>query len=135
MIGHKAGKFKLLRGRFIDSGYCRASYNMQQDLENLEFCIQSEVDCVLRIYGWDPPAISYGRSQKEKLNITTDVKNNYDHVVRPTGGRAVLHQGDLSYSFVVSADKLTQGETIVGSYKEISQALMLGLSYLGVKDL
>ena len=86
----------------------------------------------LRFYTWSPPAISLGYHQSnwpeywQQLNY----KGAYLEVVRrPTGGRAVLHQGDLTYAVVTSG--LTGNRTQV--YQTICQFLIQGWRSLGVE--
>lgn len=86
----------------------------------------------LRFYTWNPPAISIGVSQKRHIpphwqNLTYE-NQPLEIVKRPTGGRGVLHQGDLTYSVVTS---YSQG-TVTETYEEICQFLILGWKKLGL---
>ncbi|HIK38662.1 MAG: lipoate--protein ligase family protein [Geminocystis sp.] len=82
----------------------------------------------LRFYTWNPPAISLGRHQKKHLpphwhTIPLPM------VRRPTGGRAVLHQGDLCYAVITSVEK----GSLYTIYREISQFLIEGWRRLGLQ--
>jgi lipoate-protein ligase A len=94
----------------------------------------SETRTVVRFYGWRRPTISLGRNQK--IEKAVDVKycqaNGIDIVHRPTGGRAVLHDDELTYA-VISNDSSCFGDTIYGNYKRVSEALCLGYNHLGVR--
>src|SRR3989441_3059186 len=88
---------------------------------------------VLRFYGWLRPTISLGRNQKIEKAVDVEYcrANGIDIVHRPTGGRAVLHDDELTYA-VISNDSSAFGDTIYGNYKRVSEALCLGYKRLGV---
>ncbi|MBX9948305.1 MAG: lipoate--protein ligase family protein [Candidatus Obscuribacterales bacterium] len=117
--------------RLIDYESFDAATNMAVDEAILEAHIAGAVPPTLRFYGWAPPAVSIGYGQKlppkaqEKI-----VERGFDVVRRPTGGRAVLHLDELTYSFVGSGKNL--GSSVIESYKKICQALILGFKNLGV---
>ena len=86
---------------------------------------------VLRFYTWKPAAISLGYHQREyppSWQALTWQGQPLDIVRRPTGGRAVLHQGDLTYAIVTS---LPPGKRLE-VYKQICQFLITGWRSLGV---
>lgn len=120
---------------YLNSGADNAFKNMQKDQVFLEKCIDGEYEAGLRIYSWNPVAVSLGRNQDIKgLNNKFIEEQCIDVVTRPTGGRAVYHQGDITYCFVINASKLLEGESVNKSYKEISTALIFGLEIIGIKD-
>lgn len=89
----------------------------------------------LRLYAWDPPCLSLGRNQpvtevdREALRAA-----GYDLVRRPTGGRAILHTDELTYSVSVPlSDPRVRGGVLV-SCEELSQGLNRALEILGVDD-
>jgi len=88
---------------------------------------------VLRFYRWRPAAVSIGYSQdlKKEIDLKQCKRYNIDHVRRPTGGRAVLHDDELTYSFVCPKDFLP--EEIIESYKVISSGIITALKKLGLK--
>ncbi len=88
---------------------------------------------IVRFYGWRTPTISLGRNQKIENAVDVDYcrESGIDIVHRPTGGRAVLHDDELTYA-VVSNDIVSFGGTIYGNYKRVSEALCLGYNRLGV---
>src|SRR6267142_193746 len=93
----------------------------------------SDLRTIVRFYGWLRPTVSLGRNQM--IDKAVDVEycsaNGIDVVHRPTGGRAVLHDDELTYA-VVSNDSATFGDTIYGNYKRVSEALCLGFNRLGI---
>ncbi len=88
---------------------------------------------IVRFYSWSSPTISLGRHQQIQKAVDVDYCRTIgiDIVHRPTGGRAVLHDDELTYA-VISNDHQAFGETIYGNYKRVSEALCLGYNRLGV---
>jgi lipoate-protein ligase A len=88
---------------------------------------------IVRFYGWRIPTISLGCNQKVEKAVDADycLSKGIDIVHRPTGGRAVLHDDELTYA-VISNDTASFGDTIYGNYKRVSEALCLGYNRLGV---
>jgi len=88
---------------------------------------------IVRFYTWRTPTVSLGRNQKVEKAVDMDycAANGIDVVHRPTGGRAVLHDDELTYA-VISNDAGSFGDTIYGNYKRVSEALCLGYNRLGV---
>jgi len=117
--------------RLIDYECFDAATNMALDEAILDAHIAGAVPATLRFYGWAPPAVSIGYGQKlpEKARERITARG-FDVVRRPTGGRAVLHLDELTYSFVGSGKNL--GSSVIESYKKICQALILGFKNLGV---
>ena len=87
----------------------------------------------LRIYGWSPACISLGHSQDpaRELDLEAVAARGYDIVKRATGGRAVLHIDELTYSVIARADSAPWCATQVLSYRTISQAVAQALSETG----
>ena len=86
----------------------------------------------LRFYSWSPPAISLGYHQRQYPEYWQDLTwqgQKLDLVRRPTGGRAVLHQGDLTYAVITSG--LTGKRLEV--YEKICEFLIQGWRSLGVE--
>jgi lipoate-protein ligase A len=88
---------------------------------------------IVRFYGWSSPTISLGRNQQvdKAVDPVYCRATGIDIVHRPTGGRAVLHDDELTYA-VISNDSEKFGDTIYGNYKRVSEALCLGYKRLGV---
>lgn len=125
---------KKTNGYFIPYAVNKGEFNMEFDEKVLDFSIENQLQVpVLRFYGWTPACVSLGRNQSI-LAVNTEycVENGIDVVRRLTGGRALLHDNELTYSFVCPILFLKNGESIVGSYKEISGALALGFQKLEI---
>lgn len=108
--------------------------NMKIDSDLLDDAIKTNSkDRIFRLYGWEPACISLGKNQSDKF-IDYNVLNKYniDIVRRITGGRALLHDKELTYSFITSAENLKNGESVIESYKEISQILIDIFNKLGI---
>jgi len=116
--------------KFIPYEVKTGSENMQIDSDLLDWAIENNYqDAIFRLYGWSPACISLGRNQKDDfLDKTSDI----DVVRRLTGGRALLHDKELTYSFICPVNYLKHGENVVDSYKEISQFLIDTLEELGI---
>ncbi len=88
----------------------------------------------LRFYGWRRPTVSIGYFQDpcRDISLATCRAEGIEIVRRPTGGRAVLHEGDLTYSVVARADDPLFSTDILSTYRVISACLAEGLRRLGV---
>lgn len=102
--------------------------NMELDLKMLEGAIAANSkDAFVRFYNWSPKCITLGKNQSFE-EFYNDL--GIDIVRRPTGGRALLHDKELTYCFV---SPIKNGQSIIESYKEISDALILGFKKLGIE--
>jgi lipoate-protein ligase A len=88
----------------------------------------------VRFYDWQPTCVSLGRFQKfDEARALAIRERGFDLVRRPTGGRAVLHQHEITYCIVVNADLLPVNcRSVIGSYRWLSQGFAAGLSDLGI---
>ncbi len=87
----------------------------------------------LRFYRWNPPTVSLGRHQPfEDIDTDAIATLGYEIVRRPTGGRAILHTDELTYSVAGSErDPLLEGG-VMDAYLRLSNALVTGLGYLQI---
>ena len=109
--------------------------NMAIDAEILDSAIEQQVKTpIFRLYGWSPACVSLGRNQKDDF-IDYDIlkRHNIDVVRRLTGGRALLHDNEITYSFVCPVSYLENGEHVLSSYKEISQILIDKFKKIGME--
>lgn len=106
---------------------------MAVDEALLESVIEGHPPC-LRLYAWEPPAVSLGYFQALDENIDEDEikRRGFGLVRRPTGGRAILHKDEITYSVVVRQSDIEGGESLMGSYRTISRGIEQGLRVLGV---
>ncbi len=104
--------------------------NMALDEALLESVARGLVPPTLRLYSFDPPALTLGRAQPlADVALAACADAGVDVVRRPTGGRAVLHDRDLTYCVVLP---IAPDETIGDSYGRLSQAIARALSSLGM---
>jgi lipoate-protein ligase A len=86
----------------------------------------------LRFYQWDPPCLSLGYNQRyAEVDEAACARLGYTWVRRPTGGRAILHTDELTYSVVVPGEEPRVEGGIVESYRRLSTGLLAGLRALG----
>ncbi|MBN1755294.1 lipoate--protein ligase family protein [bacterium] len=89
---------------------------------------------VLRFYGWDQPALTIGWSQSmDQLNTASIIDADLPVVRRPTGGRAIYHEGELTYSVTLPGEHPILKLSIMESYRVISEALVEGLRLMGIQ--
>ncbi len=87
----------------------------------------------LRLYAWNPACLSLGYAQRIADVDLHRVEQLGWHVVRrPTGGRAILHTDELTYSIAVPLGHPLAAGSVVDSYRRISRALLAALQKLGV---
>jgi lipoate-protein ligase A len=118
--------------RLIEDGLHDAFTNMAVDEAIFQACEENPSCGTVRFYGWNPPALSIGYFQKAQglFQEQSIGELSLDFIRRPTGGRAVLHQDELTYSIVCPLDYFSD-RGIVSSYKIISGVLVAGLRRLG----
>jgi lipoate-protein ligase A len=88
-------------------------------------------ECLLRVYGWSAPTLSLGRNQAARGLYDTEraVAMGIDIVRRPTGGRAVLHDHEITYA--VAAPEAALG-ALAAAYASINEMLVAALRAIGV---
>lgn len=87
----------------------------------------------LRLYGWNPLCLSLGYGQRiREADLERIDTQGWGIVRRPTGGKAILHGNELTYSVTLPRNhELAQGD-VVESYRRISEALLAALRFLGL---
>lgn len=120
--------------RLINDYSTFGAHNMATDEAIMRSVAAGHAPPTLRLYGWQPPCLSLGYGQR-----ATDVDwdrlaaRGWHCVRRTTGGRAILHTDELTYSLTLPlSHDLAQGE-VVESYREISRALLAALQFLGAQ--
>lgn len=118
--------------RFIATGPCPAAMNMAID-EALAYAVRKHRSApVLRVYGWNTPSVTLGRFQRiEAIDLPLCAELNIPVVRRPTGGRAVLHGDELTYSFSARTESGPFSKGLMDSYRKISRAFCRAISALG----
>ena len=109
------------------------SMNMAIDAAILNAVSKGESQPTLRLYSWQPMCLSLGYGQRvADADCQRLSANGWGIVRRPTGGRAILHGDELTYSVALPINHpIAQGDVIT-SYKRISEALVKALQWLGL---
>jgi lipoyl(octanoyl) transferase len=120
--------------RFIDSGECSPEFNMALDEALLDWHSKGKIPPTIRFYGWNPATLSIGYFQKVEKEIDLEAVKRYGlgFVRRPTGGRGVLHDKELTYSVIVSEDHPEMPQTVTEAYRVISEGILQGFRLLGL---
>jgi len=119
---------------FINSGACSPSFNMALDEALLDWHSEGSIPPVLRFYGWNPATLSIGYFQnvEKEIDMNEVHKHKLGFVRRPTGGRGVLHEHELTYSIIVSENYPDMPATVTEAYRVLSEGLLLGFQKLGL---
>jgi lipoate-protein ligase A len=120
--------------RFIDSGDRDPAYNMALDEALLNWHSEGLIPPTIRFYGWNPPTLSIGYFQKvqKEINMEMVEKHQLGFVRRPTGGRGVLHDKELTYSVIVTEEHPDMPASVTEAYRIISQGILEGFRDLGL---
>ncbi len=115
--------------RLIEDGAHSGAWNMAMDEALLLAQATRDALPSLRFYQWQPSCLSLGRLQRG-----FEPPPGLDWVRRPTGGRAVWHQHEVTYCAVFPASILPAGATsVVGAYNWLSSGFLRGLQDLGIR--
>jgi lipoate-protein ligase A len=131
---HPTGATMTAKWRLLQTQPTNGAYNMALD----EACLLSTAERrslpTLRLFSWEPPTLSLGYAQKSS---EVDFERLHDRgwglVRRPTGGRAILHTDELTYSVAAPLDDPVMAGSLLDSYQRISRALLAALNLLGVE--
>jgi lipoyl(octanoyl) transferase len=120
--------------RFLNTGILDAATNMAIDEAVLLHHLRGEAPPTLRVFRWLVPSISLGRFQSIEREILVDgcQQQGVELVRRPTGGRAVYHRDEFTYSIVIGK-RHGVPSGIVPAYAYLAQGLMTALDRLGVR--
>lgn len=118
-----------MRWQFVNTGFNNGKFNMDYDVDLARNIKLGEA--VLRLYRWQPYCISLGANQNfESVSLSKVVKDNIDVVKRPTGGRAILHSEELTYSVILPVSENLSARKL---YHKINLALLEGLKIYNSK--
>jgi lipoate-protein ligase A len=125
--------YALADWRLIVDDHADGATNMAVDAAILDTVIDGASPPTLRFYAWSPPCLSLGRNQPlADVDLEVCRALGVDVVRRPTGGRAILHTDELTYSVaLIQTDPRATGD-VVESYRRLSEGLQAGLRCLGV---
>jgi lipoate-protein ligase A len=120
--------------RFVDTGVCDAARNMALDEALLVIHEAGATPPTLRVYGWCQPTLSLGYAQnaQQDVDLAACQAQGVAVIRRPTGGRAVLHDQEVTYSVVLPLMLADGSQTITAHYRRIGMALAAALQALGL---
>lgn len=114
--------------RLLADAPAPGAWNMAADEAMLEAMAAGVVGPTLRLYGWEPACLSLGRNQTLPNGLAERAALlGIDVVRRPTGGQAVLHAAEITYSVVTEAG--TRG--VLGDYRHLNGILVRALAEVG----
>lgn len=122
------------RWRFLNTGSGNAFFNMAVDEAVLWAVYGGISPPTFRVYRWEPPALSFGYAQRieHEVDIARCRAMGIQLVRRMTGGRAVLHWEELTYSVACPETHPLIGHRISNTYRILSEGLVAGLRNIGV---
>jgi lipoyl(octanoyl) transferase len=125
--------FALSSWRLIKTDPAHGAWNMALDEALLEGMRAEYALPVLRLYAWEPPCLSLGVAQPAAdVNGQALQAHGWELVRRPTGGRAILHTDELTYSVIGPHTEVHLAGSVLESYQRLSLALLEALHLLGV---
>ncbi len=120
--------------RLIISPPSRGAWNIAVDEALMDFAGQGLSIPCLRLYSWEPPCLSIGYAQPSlDVNQSKLKQFGWDWVRRPTGGRAILHTDELTYSVVAPISEPRFSGGVLESYQRLSKALLAALNSLALQ--
>lgn len=119
--------------RLIRTAPAPGAWNMALDESILEHIHRGESIPTLRLYAWAPACLSLGHAQPfADVDVARLRAHGWDVVRRLTGGRAILHTDELTYSVTAPADDPRVAGTVLESYNRLAGALMRAVYDLGL---
>jgi len=121
--------------RLLDMPPCSAFDNMAIDEAILQQVSIGASPPTLRLYGWKPSAVSIGyfQSIEDEVDLDACLEKGFDVVRRITGGGAVFHDDELTYSIIIPEASGVVSEDIMGSYAQICGAIVDALGSFGLE--
>lgn len=110
--------------RFIDSPPLAGDFNMACDF-TLTSNMLSDGEAIFRLYSWKKPTISLGYHQHvEDIDLNRCAHDGIDVVRRPTGGRAILHSGEITYCFISKIETRSPGSALRDIYRKVHSGIL-----------
>jgi lipoate-protein ligase A len=120
--------------RLIEHPPAQGAWNMAVDETILESVNNRQSLPTLRLYAWQPACLSLGHAQPfAEVNSQVLEAQGWDIVRRPTGGRAILHVDELTYSVIAPQSEPRVKGGVLESYLRLSEALLEALRTLGLQ--
>ena len=116
-----------------DCDFRAGASNMAIDCAILEAVAAGDQPPTLRLYGWAPFCLSLGYGQRMRdVHLDALAERGWELVRRPTGGKAILHGDELTYSLCLPLDHPLASGDLIESYRSISAGLLRALECLGL---
>lgn len=133
-MGVESGRYPRATWRLLIEHEPRtAAENMALDEAIMDAVAEGAVPPTLRFYQWAPPGLSLGRRQPlSGIDLDACARDGVDVVRRATGGFAILHTDELTYSVATTPDDPRAAGAILDAYRSLSAGLLAGLRLLGV---
>lgn len=110
------------------------AWNMAADEAILEHVGRGAARPTLRLFAWEPACLSLGHAQPyADVDVTRLRERGWDVVRRATGGRAILHTDELTYSVIAPAEEPAVAGTLLESYNRLAQGLLHAVRSLGLQ--
>lgn len=120
--------------RLLITPPARGAWNMAVDQAILESIGRGESLPSLRLYAWQPACLSLGFAQSFKdVDLARLKAHGWEVVRRATGGRAILHTDELTYSVIAAPDEPHLQGSVLESYRHLARALVAGVRLLGLQ--
>ena len=134
---HASGDYPVARWRLlVDDEPRTGAENMALDEAIMDAVARGASEPTLRFYRWEPPCISLGKRQPlDGVDLARCAADGVDVVRRATGGFAILHTDELTYSIACSPQDPRADGPILDAYRSLSRGLIAGLALLGVEAL
>ena len=119
--------------RLLITPPARGAWNMAVDEALVDrIALGDSLPC-LRLYAWQPPCLSIGYAQPIKdVDTNRLAEHGWDCVRRPTGGRAILHTDELTYSVIAPLSESRVSGSVLESYLHLSKPLLSALHSLAI---
>ena len=125
--------FSPAKWRLLITSPAHGAWNMAVDEALLESSSQDRTISTLRMYAWEPACLSLGYAQPHSdVDVQALEKQGWELVRRPTGGRAILHVDELTYSVTGPESEPRLARSILEIYRTLSRALLTALINLGI---
>jgi len=119
--------------RLLITPPARGARNMAMDESILEHIGRGASLPTLRLYAWTPACLSLGQAQPyADVDVTRLKQRGWEVVRRATGGRAILHTDELTYSVIAPSNEPRVEGSVLESYNRLAQALLLAVQSLEI---
>ena len=119
--------------RLLITPPARGAWNMALDQSILEHIGRGESKPTLRLYAWTPACLSLGHAQPyADVDVQQLKQHGWEVVRRATGGRAILHTDEITYSVIAPTNEPRVEGSILESYNRLAQALLLAVKSLEI---